>query len=358
MRAQGSARRGTAGIPRPFPAAPASRPDPLPRAGPLRPHHPPPPPPSPPPPAGRGSPEGARRAGGAAPPARTGPRHVSLRGCPPAPRRPLPHHEVRGCGAAATPRSGRARAAPPPPLLPGPRLRRGGRGARRLLRLPNQAPAEPHSLCLRWGAPEPALSAALNHQCSVSILRARLPHVQHSGASNEDGRTEKLCGTHLFAAEYKTKSACENQELKLHCQESKFLIIYSATYGRWAQEESACSAEAEHIPPFDCLSYTALEVLSKRCSGKQRCKIIVSSQDFGSPCLPGVTKSLTVSYACVPKFILMAVNPGVPDNKSSIKQNDGVDFDPKESRLPKKDGIILSSNYLAAFAYIRDNCPL
>ncbi|XP_027537240.1 protein eva-1 homolog C isoform X2 [Neopelma chrysocephalum] len=107
--------------------------------------------------------------------------------------------------------------------------------------------------------------------------------------------------------EYKTKSACENQELKLHCQESKFLIIYSATYGRWAQEESVCSAEAEHIPPF------------------------------------------------VPKFILMAVNPVVPDNKSSIKQNDGVDFDPKESRLPKKDGIILSSNYLATFAYIRDH---
>ncbi|NWS18007.1 EVA1C protein, partial [Pachyramphus minor] len=155
--------------------------------------------------------------------------------------------------------------------------------------------------------------------------------------------------------EYKTKSACENQELKLHCQESKFLIIYSATYGRWAQEESVCSAEAEHIPPFDCLSYTALEVLSKRCSGKQRCKIIVSSQDFGSPCLPGVTKSLTVSYACVPKFILTAVNPLAPDNKSSIKQNDGVDLDPKESRLPKKDGIIVSSNYLATFAYIRDH---
>ncbi|NXP22665.1 EVA1C protein, partial [Scytalopus superciliaris] len=57
----------------------------------------------------------------------------------------------------------------------------------------------------------------------------------------------------------------------------------------------------------------------------------------------------------VPKFILTAVNPLVPDNKSSIKQNDGVDLDPKESRLPKKDGIIVSSNYLAAFAYIRDH---
>lgn len=57
----------------------------------------------------------------------------------------------------------------------------------------------------------------------------------------------------LFAsilAEYKTKSACENQELKLHCQESKFLIIYSATYGRWAHEENVCSTEVERVPPF------------------------------------------------------------------------------------------------------------
>ncbi|NXK70266.1 EVA1C protein, partial [Sylvietta virens] len=155
--------------------------------------------------------------------------------------------------------------------------------------------------------------------------------------------------------EYKTKSACENQELKLHCQESKFLIIYSATYGRWAHEESVCSTKAEHTPPFDCLSYFFLEVLSKRCYGKQRCKIIVFFLDFGSPCLPGVTKYLNVSYACVPKFILTAVNPLVPENKSSVRQNDGVDLDPRESRLPKKDGAIVSSNYLATFAYIRDH---
>ncbi|XP_071418592.1 protein eva-1 homolog C isoform X2 [Pithys albifrons albifrons] len=107
--------------------------------------------------------------------------------------------------------------------------------------------------------------------------------------------------------EYKTKSACENQELKLHCQESKFLVIYSATYGRWAHKESVCSAEMEHIPSF------------------------------------------------VPKFILTAVNTLVPDNKSSPKQNDGVDLDPKESRLPKKDGTIVTSSYLATFAYIRDH---
>ncbi|KAM9021020.1 protein eva-1 homolog C isoform 2-T2 [Ara ararauna] len=106
--------------------------------------------------------------------------------------------------------------------------------------------------------------------------------------------------------EYKTKSACENQELKLHCQESKFLIIYSATFGRWAHEENICSTEVERVPPF------------------------------------------------VPKFILTAFNPLVTNNKSSVKPNDGVDLDPKESRLPKKDGIIFS-NYLATFVYIRDH---
>ncbi|NXJ93674.1 EVA1C protein, partial [Corythaixoides concolor] len=56
----------------------------------------------------------------------------------------------------------------------------------------------------------------------------------------------------------------------------------------------------------------------------------------------------------VPKFILTAVNPPVTDSKSSVKENDGADLDPKESRLPKKDGIIVSSS-LAAFAYIRDH---
>uniref|UniRef100_A0A669R643 Eva-1 homolog C n=1 Tax=Phasianus colchicus TaxID=9054 RepID=A0A669R643_PHACC len=109
--------------------------------------------------------------------------------------------------------------------------------------------------------------------------------------------------------EYKTKSACENQELKLHCQESKFLIIYSATYGSWAHKDNICSAQAERVPQF------------------------------------------------VPKFILTAVNHLVTHNNSSVKQNDGergIDIDPKESRSPKKDGTIVS-NSLATFAYIRDH---
>ncbi|XP_056350828.1 protein eva-1 homolog C isoform X4 [Oenanthe melanoleuca] len=211
-----------------------------------------------------------------------------------------------------------------------------------------------------------------------------------------------------------TAYACDGQHLSLHCPRHSTISVQSAFYGQDPHMCSAWEPEARMTEPRNCvaptslqvpqvvkvlkkvldecqnlrscqllvnsrvfgpdlcpgitkfllvsfkckpncLSYTALGVLSKRCYGKQRCKIIVTSRDFGSPCLPGVTKYLNVSYACVPKFILTAVNPLVPDNKSSIKQNDGVDLDPRESRHPEKDGTIVSSNYLATFAYIRDH---
>ncbi|EDM10697.1 similar to Protein C21orf63 homolog precursor (predicted), isoform CRA_b [Rattus norvegicus] len=128
--------------------------------------------------------------------------------------------------------------------------------------------------------------------------------------------------------ELKNKTVCEDQELKLHCHGSKFLNIYSAAYGRRTQQTDICSSGAELLPPFDCLSYTASQVLSRRCYGKQRCKVLVDNYHFGSPCLPGVKKYLTVAYAC------------------------GIKFNPSGSRVVRKDGVIVS-NSLAAFAYIR-----
>ncbi|KAM6225009.1 protein eva-1 homolog C [Rhynchocyon petersi] len=155
--------------------------------------------------------------------------------------------------------------------------------------------------------------------------------------------------------ELKNKTVCEDQELKLHCHESKFLNIYSATYGRKTQEKDVCSSDAQHLSPFDCLSYSALQVISRRCYGKQRCKILANNHHFGSPCLPGVKKYLTVTYACVPKNILTAIDPAVVNLEPSLKKKDseyGINFDPNESRVLRKDGVIVS-NSLAAFAYIR-----
>ncbi|XP_061483801.1 protein eva-1 homolog C isoform X5 [Rhineura floridana] len=103
----------------------------------------------------------------------------------------------------------------------------------------------------------------------------------------------------------------------------------------------------------NCFSYSALEVLSEKCYGKQRCKIIANNHNFGKPCLPGVKKYLNVSYVCVPKFIFAAVDPMVNLNPS-WKPKEGTYFDPRESRFPKKEGIIVS-NSLAMFAYIKDH---
>lgn len=155
--------------------------------------------------------------------------------------------------------------------------------------------------------------------------------------------------------ELKNKTVCEDQELKLHCHESKFLNIYAATYGRRARDWDVCASGAQRRPPFDCLSHSAVHVLSQRCYGRQRCKILVSNQHFGSPCLPGVRQRLAVTYACVPKHILSAIDPAVADPKPSVKREDGdqgVKVDPSESRVPSSDGTIVSSS-LAAFAYIR-----
>uniref|UniRef100_A0A2K6TXL8 Eva-1 homolog C n=1 Tax=Saimiri boliviensis boliviensis TaxID=39432 RepID=A0A2K6TXL8_SAIBB len=107
--------------------------------------------------------------------------------------------------------------------------------------------------------------------------------------------------------ELKNKTVCEDQELKLHCHESKSLNIYSATYGRRTQERDICSSEAEWLPPF------------------------------------------------VPKNILTAIDPAIANLKPSLKQKDGeydINFDPSGSRVLRKDGILVS-NSLAAFAYIR-----
>ncbi|XP_036601511.1 protein eva-1 homolog C isoform X1 [Trichosurus vulpecula] len=167
--------------------------------------------------------------------------------------------------------------------------------------------------------------------------------------------TKEIAALTDFSDEFKTKTVCENQELKLHCHETKFLNIYSATYGRTASEKDICSFEKDYLPQFDCLSYSALDVLSKRCYGKQRCKIIVNNHHFGSPCLPGVKKYLTVGYACVPQNILTAVDPMVSNLNPSLKQKDGdsdINFDPSKSKALAKDGVIVS-NSLATFAYIR-----
>nr|XP_054375107.1 protein eva-1 homolog C-like isoform X2 [Pongo abelii] len=54
----------------------------------------------------------------------------------------------------------------------------------------------------------------------------------------------------------------------------------------------------------------------------------------------------------VPKNILAVIDPAIANLKPSLKQKHGINFDPIESKVLRKDGILVS-NSLATFAYIR-----
>ncbi|XP_075399495.1 protein eva-1 homolog C isoform X2 [Tenrec ecaudatus] len=201
----------------------------------------------------------------------------------------------------------------------------------------------------RSPAPQPAQHPSLRRQVEPPGQLLRLFYCTVLVCSKE------IAALTDFSDELKNRTVCEHQELKLHCHESKFLNIYSATYGRKIQEAGICSSGPEQLSPFDCLSYSPLQVLSRRCYGKQRCRIIVDNHHFGSPCLPGVKKYLTVTYACVPRNILTAIDPAVghpdPPPQKEDREHD-VNVDPSGSRVLRKDGVMVS-NSLAAFAYIR-----
>ncbi|XP_078416295.1 protein eva-1 homolog C isoform X5 [Cetorhinus maximus] len=155
--------------------------------------------------------------------------------------------------------------------------------------------------------------------------------------------------------EYKSKVACEGKELKLRCKNSTLINIYSATYGRMMNGNKACPSNLK-LPDIECLSHTALEVVSTICYGKQSCKIIANSRYFGDPCFPGMQKYLHVIYVCVSKLLLQEADPSFSGLTPSWVYNGNVNKSlvPRESGFPMKGGKIVIST-LVIFAYIKSN---
>ncbi|XP_075707066.1 protein eva-1 homolog C isoform X1 [Rhinoderma darwinii] len=186
--------------------------------------------------------------------------------------------------------------------------------------------SSPHHKCLAQTALQKVLDECQNLRSCQLPVNSRV-----FGLDPCPGITKYLLVSYKCKpTEYKSTSVCENRELKLHCKEPKLLNIYSAVYGRFANEKSPCITDLDRGTPYDCVSYSALNVLAQRCYGKQRCRIMVHDKHFGSPCLPGVVKYLIVNYTC--------------DIKPDLS----------ESRLPSRDGLFFS-DLLAAYSYVRDH---
>ncbi|XP_040279128.1 protein eva-1 homolog C isoform X2 [Bufo bufo] len=208
----------------------------------------------------------------------------------------------------------------------------------------------PHHKCLAKTALQKVLDECQNLRSCQLLVNSRV-----FGTDPCPGINKYLLVTYKCKpTEYKSTSVCENHELKLHCKEPKLLNIYSAVYGRFANEKNPCTNDLDRGTPYDCVSYSALNMLAQRCYGKQRCRMVVHDKHFGSPCLPGVVKYLTVNYTCVPNIILKEVDPKVSYVMPPTKLNDDIKPDLSESRLPSKDGLFFS-DLLAAYSYVRDH---
>lgn len=105
--------------------------------------------------------------------------------------------------------------------------------------------------------------------------------------------------------EFRSRTTCEGETLRLKCQKSKKLAIYSAMFGQSQQGNADCPANP--IYETDCQAECAFGRVMSECHGKKRCRVESSESVFGNPCRLGTPKYLSVIYTCVPKRILKEI---------------------------------------------------
>ncbi|XP_034279955.1 protein eva-1 homolog C-like isoform X2 [Pantherophis guttatus] len=133
-------------------------------------------------------------------------------------------------------------------------------------------------------------------------------------------------GTHKYLvvsykcrpANYRLKTVCENDKMRLQCRSSSVLAIYSSIYGRPLRGKLECNSMNGTEPEIECIAPDALRRVSQRCHKKRNCTLVANSATFGDPCFPGVKKQLRVSYTCVPRQLLEEVTRESREDPFSI----------------------------------------
>lgn len=103
--------------------------------------------------------------------------------------------------------------------------------------------------------------------------------------------------------EFRSKVACENDEVPLKCNPNSRIAVYSASYGRTEYESIQCP-QPQGVPEETCLVSYATETVMNMCHGKRRCTLSADPATFGNPCRPESRMYLKVVYTCVPRKVL------------------------------------------------------
>ncbi|XP_029029742.1 protein eva-1 homolog C isoform X2 [Betta splendens] len=157
--------------------------------------------------------------------------------------------------------------------------------------------------------------------------------------------------------EHRRHVSCEGETMVLRCKPPRVLNIYAAVYGRSVDQADTCPPHLTRPPPFDCLNYEAVHMVSKSCYSKQKCVVAVSNQTFRDPCSPGTRTYLSVVFSCVPRTLLREADPSIFSSASSPTVNSEKNLEgplSKGSRSPDKSGAMMS-NSLLTYAYIKEH---
>ncbi|KAL0892877.1 hypothetical protein ABMA27_014562 [Loxostege sticticalis] len=103
--------------------------------------------------------------------------------------------------------------------------------------------------------------------------------------------------------EFRSRTCCQDDHIKLSCNPHSRVAIFEALYGRNAYEPVTCHQTGMHNET--CLAPHTLDTVRQICHGKRRCLIQASDTVFGTPCDPSTRTYLKVIYACVPLGVLM-----------------------------------------------------
>lgn len=107
-----------------------------------------------------------------------------------------------------------------------------------------------------------------------------------------------MCRALAFAVpKYETAYACEEKTLTIGCDPGYVINLIRANYGRFSI--TICNDQGNVDWSVNCMSVTSLRVLYSKCSQKQNCSVVASTNVFGDAC-PGTHKYLEAHYQCIP----------------------------------------------------------
>ncbi|CAH0397993.1 unnamed protein product [Chilo suppressalis] len=134
--------------------------------------------------------------------------------------------------------------------------------------------------------------------------------------------------------EFRSRTCCQDDVIKLSCNPHSRVAIFDAQYGRNAYEPVTCHQTG--MPDELCMAPRSLDIVMQICHGKRRCQVEASDRVFGNTCSAKTRTYLKVIYACVPLGVMLEKyeskleDDEKPDSGADKNEEDKDFFDESE----------------------------